>query len=899
MQSPASDGHRKADSLFQSLLRGVLVSCAEDRWHQSNHGMWCHVLPATNRPQVQGWKLHISATVLSAPLVLATAADILIRRDCRFKFARTLEHVQQLNSRQIERGSGGKFITAYPACDSESLRNLAEELHYATLGIPGPRILSDLPYMPGSLVHYRFGAFMGVPSVSDEGLQEAMLVAPDGKLVIDNRKAWFAPPSWAPLNPFPVHASSPRQINGSQSYILRERYEIGKAIRHSFTGSVYRAIDLQTGKDVVIKQARNHAGGNITGQDAKDRQRNEANMLQRLQDCALTPDFVDRFEYQGDSFLVMDAVDGVTLRDWVTTGTNHESRGDYWGLPADTLHELARALVDLVAQVHAEGLVLQDLSPDNLMVVGDKKLWLIDLEMIAAVGESAVPAYTPGYGAPESVIGLQPITLMRAETDIFSLGAVLFFLATGIDPILGQDMPAVGSQPIHEKIRTWLNYLSRENQAAREISFIPNLMHESPERRPSIVEIREFLTRQHSLPNDFDKRGRRDINSATRQMITDFTQHLIKTMDCRNSTQLWPHANDRSHDSIAVQHGAAGVVMVLARVFLSTSDVSLKAALRTANRWVTDRLVQDTRLLPGLYYGRSGTAWALLESAKALNDRTLLEIACDTALRIPTPQGNPDISHGLSGAGMAYLKFFEETGKTEFLEKVRQCARNVAAVAETCNGRIMWVTPGIDRPKRHYGFAHGVAGCGTFLLGAGRALGNEEYVDLARKAANTLAASVRLNQNAAYWPYSDEDANDMTHWCSGSSGIGTFLIRIWQHTSDDEYGHLAKRAAVAVRRSRWRAGTTQCHGLAGHGDFLLDLADASGEKQYFNWAQECAEGISVRLLSRNEHMIAVDGTQTETTADFGTGLSGLLSFLIRLENGGARPWIPGALTIAP
>ncbi|MDX3333358.1 hypothetical protein PV620_17525, partial [Streptomyces sp. ME02-6978a] len=53
--------------------------------------------------------------------------------------------------------------------DPELFRRLARRLHAATLGLRGPRILSDRPYAPGSLVHYRYGVFGGVRTTTNDG----------------------------------------------------------------------------------------------------------------------------------------------------------------------------------------------------------------------------------------------------------------------------------------------------------------------------------------------------------------------------------------------------------------------------------------------------------------------------------------------------------------------------------------------------------------------------------------------------------------------------------------------------------------------------------------------------------------------------------------------------------
>jgi len=196
----------------------------------------------------------------------------------------------------------------------------------------------------------------------------------------------------------------------------------------------------------------------------------------------------------------------------------------------------------------------------------------------------------------------------------------------------------------------------------------------------------------------------------------------------------------------------------------------------------------------------------------------------------------------------------------------------------------------------HYGFAHGVAGVGAFLLAASRATGENDYLELAVSAAETLFAVAQLDRGAASWPRNEDGGAGMTHWCSGSSGVGTFLVRLWKRTGDPRFGDLVAQAAEAVRRTRWHAGTAQCHGLAGDGEFLLDLADAAGEESYREWAGELAVSMYARHALRDGRMVVPNDTGTAIVADYNTGLGGVLAFLLRLRYGGPRLWLPEALT---
>jgi hypothetical protein len=213
----------------------------------------------------------------------------------------------------------------------------------------------------------------------------------------------------------------------------------------------------------------------------------------------------------------------------------------------------------------------------------------------------------------------------------------------------------------------------------------------------------------------------------------------------------------------------------------------------------------------------------------------------------------------------------------------------------------MWPVPaGFDSSLaglEHYGFAHGVAGAGAFLLYAsmaGEAGQQDSFLAAALKAGHTLSLAARGTGEGASWPTSlgdDPPGPTMQHWCSGASGIGTFLIRLWSVTGDKRFLDLADRAAVTILRQRWFVGSSACHGLAGDGEFLLDLAQFTGQGKYMEWAQEIAVTIYARRRYLDGLAVVCGEDPTAATADFNTGLGGILGFLLRLRHQGPRWWM--------
>jgi rhamnogalacturonyl hydrolase YesR len=248
---------------------------------------------------------------------------------------------------------------------------------------------------------------------------------------------------------------------------------------------------------------------------------------------------------------------------------------------------------------------------------------------------------------------------------------------------------------------------------------------------------------------------------------------------------------------------------------------------------------------------------------------------------------------------MAQLHFWQTVGDAKFADRALACAEDLVTTAVRRAEGIVWPIPAsFDSALRgitHYGFAHGVAGVGTFLLSAGRILGRSDLLDLARSAGATLANVAVREDASAWWPSGEQaegETSRLWHWCSGSSGVGTFLIRLWQATGDAEPLELSRCAASAVHRSRWRSSTANCHGLTGDGEFLLDMADLTGEPTYRQWAADLADCLRVRAALREGRYLVPDESGLDITAGHGTGLAGVLAFLLRLEHGGPRLWIP-------
>lgn len=1028
----------------------------QDGWRVDVEGFWSTARPAPGELPDEGWKLHVSAASTVGGAVLAAVTEVLAEDPCAFRFATGPAQLHELNSRHSEQGSAGKFITVYPVGEPQ-FRRLAAALHRATDGLPGPAVLSDRPYRPGSLVHYRYGAIAARAELGNDGGYRSMLRGPDGERVEDVRGAAYRIPPWArdplaadgqrtsdgpraspgptPLGPTPpgptppgapgaagspgpgyrpgVGRPAPRR-RGSGGVLLAGRYVVTGAIRHGAKGGVFLGRDTDGGAEVVVKQARAHIEMDPAGTDARAALRHEAALLARLEGLGLAPRPVELVEQDDSLFLVQERIAGQPLGSWVAARLRRDGSPDVDWAEAGPM---AHILLDLVERVHEQGLVLRDLSPGHVLVQPDGSLRLVDLELAAEAGSRAGSAGLPGYRAPEQGPGrLALVTAAGApaaplrgggfagltagrggdgtrtaepEADLYALGGLFFLLATGHDPLLPEDLPH--ARPVTDRLGRWLALAARCGTTARRLApAVLGLRAEDPRHRWHPALVRESLADQGHTPFRADRpsgpdrpaplreperldgpgptgagdrtdrtdpgggfwhtepaavpdrpgpgpaaatrtdgrsRGRTPGHSDTAvldRVLHDGLRHIAATATPSRRDRLWPvvPAGERA-DPCNVQHGAAGVLAVLARAAATAGlpeDVraTARATARTAADWIERRCAAEPVVLPGLHFGRSGAAWALLDAARALEDRALAGRAAELAARIAVEWPNPDVCHGAAGAGFLQLRCAADNlagpsggtaGAAEFLARASRCGHGLLAAARQAPYGAVWPVPqdfdsalaGIT----HLGFAHGVAGVGTFLLAAAGATGDGALLAGAVGAGRTLAATARLDppaapgpaadgaSPAAWWPRSADDPAHvrLTHWCNGSSGAGTFLLRLWRATGDADAHRLALAAGRAVTAGRWHSGVCACHGLAGDGEFLLDLAEATGDPGFRAAAVESGLLIAARAALRDGLLALPDETGTGCAPAYGTGTAGALAFLLRLRHGGPRLWV--------
>src|SRR5690606_27737738 len=169
--------------------------------------------------------------------------------------------------------------TIYPEDDVQA-KQIAWEIHYATVSFRGPRIVSDRPLTRESLVHYRYGAFKR-RSYVDNNIQKIEAIENNsGELEKDYRSGWYFVPKWVKDCPFEYQAG---HLSKSK---IGTKYKVLKTLTQRAKGGIYLVVDTEAENKnqlFIMKEARKFIGNDSFGRDARHRLRNEKYFLQKLE----------------------------------------------------------------------------------------------------------------------------------------------------------------------------------------------------------------------------------------------------------------------------------------------------------------------------------------------------------------------------------------------------------------------------------------------------------------------------------------------------------------------------------------------------------------------------------------------------------------------------------------
>ncbi len=221
--------------------------------------------------------------------------------------------------------------------------------------------------------------------------------------------------------------------------VVAGRYELEELVGSGGMSSVFRAHDALLERKVALKILHEQY---TSDEDYVERFRREARAVAGLSHPNIVT-VIDRGEQDGRQFIVFEYIDGESLKQLVDrTGP----------LPVDQAVGLTLQIARALAFAHQQGLVHRDVKPQNVLLNDDGRAKVTDfgiarsLDVQQGMTQSGTVMGTSDYIAPEQARGER----VDEQTDVYSLGVVLYELLTGEVPFPGENFVAVAMRHINE-----------------------------------------------------------------------------------------------------------------------------------------------------------------------------------------------------------------------------------------------------------------------------------------------------------------------------------------------------------------------------------------------------------------------------------------------------------------
>lgn len=241
---------------------------------------------------------------------------------------------------------------------------------------------------------------------------------------------------------FPEDAEPAQPYYLNPGTVLSDHFIVGTVIGVGNYGIIYRCYDTTLGVVVAVKEffpdgvVSRGAGEKRVWLLAQNQGHRYRDMVQRfmmearsIAQFGKAKDIVnvyDYFEENNTAYIIMEYVNELLLQDYLEQEGRIEPRKAI---------QITDAILEAVKKIHIKGIIHRDISPDNIFILKDGSIKLFDfgsarLKESKTIGEKIVK---PGYSALEIYRGGEDY--QAYTTDIYSIGAILYHMVTGVKPI--------------------------------------------------------------------------------------------------------------------------------------------------------------------------------------------------------------------------------------------------------------------------------------------------------------------------------------------------------------------------------------------------------------------------------------------------------------------------------
>ncbi len=221
-----------------------------------------------------------------------------------------------------------------------------------------------------------------------------------------------------------------------------DRFQIRSHMAQGGMADIYRAYDLTSGKEVVLKIPNRMMIGDPAQYERFQRELEVTNTLNH----PFIQKGLGSGQFNRTPYLVTEYVDGKSLRDLIATEAP---------LSENRALDLIRKIADGIAYIHENSVVHRDLKPENILITEGDQPVILDFGLALTRTAHRVTyanftpsAGTPDYMAPEQIEGQRG----DERTDIYAVGTMLYELLTGHTPYTGDSYEVIVAQHLQAAI---------------------------------------------------------------------------------------------------------------------------------------------------------------------------------------------------------------------------------------------------------------------------------------------------------------------------------------------------------------------------------------------------------------------------------------------------------------
>ncbi|MGE7775192.1 protein kinase domain-containing protein [Chitinophaga sp. NPDC101104] len=835
-----------------------------------------------NKPKLRiGWILHVSVIIREISELLKYILPVLQERKVAFKIVQNIQAAKNIQYGEGGKELIGKIITIYP--DSiEDARELATILINITKPFQGPEVLTD--YWLGGTVYTRYGIFEPGYTYNENGERLRATKLENGSIVIDYVSI-----------PFNLQESVAWPFESITKFSPKEQltthigpYKIVHTLSSHPKGNVYLVVDEndKSQRPLIIKQGIKHMWSDESNRDMTDRIEWQYKVHKSLEQKIPIPKIEDYFSQAGDSYLAMEYVQGIPLIDaryrivddcaaWFAIEKNKQL----------LILNIAYQVTEIIEAFHIEGLLHRDLTPANFLLDINGVVRPIDVETAYRYwGAEQFPPFqygTKGYAAPNN----EKIGTPIPQDDIYGLGALLFFLLTGLSPHMFT---------MYERNNTEIS-LEQLIGKNRISSIICCCLDNNPSNRPTIEILKteifsyceelsedkhlEEKPQQIPLPISKIKDAiQKSINGLT-SPPTEIAEGLWLTLGRGMKTE-----NKSMYHSHRLDNGISGILLLLSIAKANGYDITsgLEMVKKGIAYLQTKFISFYPKVSPGLYDGAAGVSLSMLKSISAgLHPYNLTDVAiCKNLMLLNS--NDPSIAQGISGQALAIIESRAFWQEDEFKTQLKTLHdKLVAAMIEAGEWSFM-----IDEnEERKYLCSFSLGNCGPiyFLLKYYKIFPNietQQHLDIGlEKLIKISEGLIRKHSEISTAQFSKEYPG-----LESINAAAYVLLMAYEIFREERFLIIADQLIDLRNPYELHQLFDLDSGLSGLGILLLYGHKCTGRSEYFTratWIANVFCGLSFQFNSNSSYWVG--STRYNPIAELIEGNCGIILFLMEYE----------------